>query len=506
MKSLGKSRIFFLFELLLLGSIVFVVLFPYNPKIQTFPSRDSGVFLYTGWRVSQGEIPYLQVWDHKPPVIYYINALGLSLTPGQTLGVWLMEVVSLMAAAIFCYILLKQIFSLETAIFGSFLWLFTSYYLMAGGNLTTEYALPFQLVIIWLFYKAEKQRVYDWYGFLIGLLTSVLFFTRQNAIAIPCAVGIYLFLNRILRKDIKSLSQNGLVVLLGGLLGIGIFAGYFALKGALPAFWDTAFLYNFSYVDERTGMDRINALLQGLNQLENLGLAQISFAGWSAALVFLLFKKNQLKIECRPVLWMCILALPLELWMVSLGGRPRIPYFLTLLPVMTVLAGFSLWLIFEGVAKDVPKYATAGMLVVMIISIWSVFYADYSEILNQNISPSGNLKLISYIKGHSDLQDYVLMWGAETEYNFVTRRTSPSRFVYQTPLYNLSDQNKVTEFLKDVNTNQPRLIILRAEDRLSDFRFAYRDDQIGLLMDQIKVNYKNKVKLDDWVIYSYSGN
>ncbi|MCX6069001.1 MAG: hypothetical protein NT121_25185 [Chloroflexi bacterium] len=84
-----KARIFTALELLLLLAIVFAVLLPFSPvNSQSVPSRDSGVFLYTGWRVLHGEIPYLQLWDHKPPVIYYLDALGLLLTPESIWGIW----------------------------------------------------------------------------------------------------------------------------------------------------------------------------------------------------------------------------------------------------------------------------------------------------------------------------------------------------------------------------------------------------------------------------------
>jgi hypothetical protein len=58
----------------LLGTLI--VLLPNNPNNMTLPSRDSGVFLYVGWRLLQGDIPYRDIWDHKPPLIYFVDALG----------------------------------------------------------------------------------------------------------------------------------------------------------------------------------------------------------------------------------------------------------------------------------------------------------------------------------------------------------------------------------------------------------------------------------------------
>jgi hypothetical protein len=497
-----KAWFFSALELLLLFAIVLAVLIPYGPVSGTYPSRDSGVFLYTGWRVLHGAVPYLQVWDHKPPVIYYLDALGLALSPDSTWGVWLVEVVSMGISTAFGFYLLKRIYGLFPAIFGSFLWLFTAFYLLAGGNLTNEYALPFQFALLWLFQRVESGKRVGWYGFVVGACTAFLFFTRQNTIGIAIAIGVYLLFSRLARCEFRRLLYDSLPILAGGLLVTALFIGYFALQGALPAFWDTAFLYNFSYVDERDSMDRLNALAQGFNQLESVGLAQIAFLGWGAALLLLGFKKERIEPQYRPLLWMSILALPIEIWMVSIGGRARIPYFLALLPVLSIFAGFTIWIIFDTLLKDIPRFAGALLLIFMVFSLGSVFYADYSEMSGNFLGQSSDGELVTYIQENSAPDDFVLMWGAESTYNFITRRVSPTRFVYQNPLYDQKNEEMVTEFLNDILTNRPRLIVLTAEDKLSDFHFAY---QVGALMDQIKSHYSPPVRLENWVVYTYAG-
>jgi hypothetical protein len=53
------------------------------------------------------------------------------------------------------------------------------------------------------------------------------------------------------------------------------------------------------------------------------------------------------------------------------------------------------------------------------------------------------------------------MWGAETAINFLSDRRSPTRFVYQYPLYRLCyvDGAMVEEFLIDIKNNEPAVII-----------------------------------------------
>jgi hypothetical protein len=50
------------------------------------PSLDAAVFTLVGERLAAGEIPYVQVFDHKPPGLYLLIGLGQWMT-GQ-LGAW----------------------------------------------------------------------------------------------------------------------------------------------------------------------------------------------------------------------------------------------------------------------------------------------------------------------------------------------------------------------------------------------------------------------------------
>src|SRR4026207_2167425 len=87
-----------------------ITLFPNNPNNMTLPSRDSGVFLYVGWRLLHGDIPYRDVWDHKPPLIYFVDALGIALTPGSFWGLWILQVFFIFFTLLFVYKLLDQEF------------------------------------------------------------------------------------------------------------------------------------------------------------------------------------------------------------------------------------------------------------------------------------------------------------------------------------------------------------------------------------------------------------
>src|SRR5574338_689320 len=86
----------------------FIALFPSNPGNMTLPSRDSGVFLYVGWRFLSGDVPYLDVWDHKTPLIYFVDALGITLTPNSLWGVWFLQFIFIFFTLLVIYKLLDK--------------------------------------------------------------------------------------------------------------------------------------------------------------------------------------------------------------------------------------------------------------------------------------------------------------------------------------------------------------------------------------------------------------
>src|SRR6185436_9663106 len=122
----------------LLASLVgaLITLFPNNPNNMTLPSRDSGVFLYVGWRLLTGDVPYRDVWDHKPPLIYFINGLGLSITPDSLWGIWVIQGVFLFASFLLLYKLLEKEFNTYAAISGSILFATELLTILNRGNVT----------------------------------------------------------------------------------------------------------------------------------------------------------------------------------------------------------------------------------------------------------------------------------------------------------------------------------------------------------------------------------
>ena len=86
------------------------------------PDRDSGVFLYTARQILSGDVPYRDIWDHKGPVLYFINVIGLLIEPDSPWGVWLVETTLLLFASMLSYRFCKDLFGKDVAFLSTLFW------------------------------------------------------------------------------------------------------------------------------------------------------------------------------------------------------------------------------------------------------------------------------------------------------------------------------------------------------------------------------------------------
>ena len=99
----------------------------------------------------------------------------------------------------------------------------------------------------------------------------------------------------------------------------------------------------------------------------------------------------------------------------------------------------------------------------------------------------------------------MLLWGAESMVNFYTQRPSPSRFIYQYPLYEHGyvDDKMIKEFLQDLIINPPQLIVDTRNPITPIFELPDLNKDDSRTMEEIKSNYEAVDTINSWTIYQY---
>lgn len=516
-----KSRMW-IFEFVLIVTGVLLVLLPASPMNMPWTNRDSGVFLYTGSRILNGDLPYMDVWDHKPPFIFYLNALGLFLGWGSRWGVWFIEFISLLLAAFIGFRLTKKFFGILPSILSLYLWLFSLCFLIQGGNLTTEYTLPLQFACIWLAYQSTKDDFLSWRGFLIGILCGIAFLTKQNTIGIGVAIILFLVIDRSNKSEYKKLLQELIIISFGGLSIILLIIIYFGYNNLLPEFWDSAFVYNFHYSSSDI-KSNISAIISGLQMLSETNLTQFAILGWSAGIAILFFN-NKISNELRSLLTIVLINLPIELLFVSVSGKTYPHYFMTLLPIFSIFSSLVFWLLFIGISKIEKtinsqqfnhlksgnilwtrvSYSQLIIAICVILAFSLLNIKSYIDLVRVYRKPR-YASVLTYIDKSTNDNDQVLLWGAEATINYFSDLQSPSRFVYQYPLYTPGYTSKamIEEFLSDIVQNKPALIINTKNSKTPFMEFNLTSINIEEDLRYIRSRYSQVETLGSWVVYEF---
>lgn len=447
--------------ILILLTVLFslVVLLPLFLQPLALPPRDSGVFLYTGWRIIEGDLPYRDIWDHKPPVIFYINALGLSIGNGSIIGVRGCEAVSLVTATILGYILLRKAFGEFLAFLGSLLWLLSLVLVLMGGNFTEEFALPLQFLALLSYIQAEKKGSHSWQGYVIGFTLGLVLLLRPNLVAIWVAIIIHIAF-RGLQRNWRTIAK----IITGFVAATGLVLLPLIIHNQFGSFWEAVFTYNFAYVATTT-QNRLQAIGNGIEALSRSGLFILSSIGWLLIPFYIALHSSGLQRFKRSLLGVGLGAFPTEVVFSTISGRSYLHYYISWLPISSVLGTFALFV----VSKFLHRSTQGRLLIVQIGSLVILACAAVQPIalLNQQFtdcvanSDSEDLALIEYIRRSTSHNEYVLVWGAEAGLNFLLQRQSPTRYVYQYPLFpsNPRYETAAEEFCRDIGARDPAFIV-----------------------------------------------
>lgn len=210
---------------------------------------DDQMFAYYGWRIAHGATVYLDVWDNKPPGIYWINAIGMLVGRGSYYGVVAMCVLALIVAHAAFFVAAASVYSRGAAAMTTIL---LSFYLMhadftGGTNRTETFLVACELVAV-AFYLRGWVRDCWWTWYAAGLFAGLAFLFKQVGLAAWGCMGVHLIVLVIARQLPAGVGfRRAVLLLLGAVTTVGVAAGYLANQGALSEACFAAFGFNRAY-------------------------------------------------------------------------------------------------------------------------------------------------------------------------------------------------------------------------------------------------------------------
>ncbi len=256
-----------IYGILFVAAFLFVFLFSCttSPLYEHYPfwfHGDSGIFQEMGVCLSQGGTPYVDLFDHKGPVLWFIQALGMTISPKW--GIMALQILSLFCTLIIWYktivlIVRKPIPSVLISLSG-LLFLLAFY---QRGNLCEEWCLPFISLPIYLYIRNAKGKnnnspLYSHTdSFIIGLCVGIIAMIRLNNTAPIIGFVLWHLIKCIQAKDFKRLWKD-IAIMCGGMAIVFVLCSLFYLAkagwtGVYEMIYGT-FAFNFLYFGNKNAL------------------------------------------------------------------------------------------------------------------------------------------------------------------------------------------------------------------------------------------------------------
>ena len=244
--------------LLFFLSFVFVVLFSRSTSfLYVYEGFDAAIFKQMGLAVLRGKTLYLDYFDNKGCLLYFIQALGLYL--GGNFIILLMQTISLTITLV----IWDKIIAFYREGRSRFICLAIALFLMLcfydGGDLSEEWCLPFASYPIYLYFRNlnTNKGIRKIEMLAIGICFGIIAFIRINNASAFLGFIAYLYFVLLQKKKYKKLISNVLLFLFGTMLIAGMCFMYFYVKagsiGVKEMIYGTFLSYfeYFGYQDPR---------------------------------------------------------------------------------------------------------------------------------------------------------------------------------------------------------------------------------------------------------------
>ncbi len=326
--------------LLLLG-ICIIFFIPYFPPFVDL-CYDGGVFQYMGMLLDNGQLPYTDAFDHKPPVIFILNYLGFQITPNSIWGIFFIFSFFTYIASILIYkAAFKRTNNKALSILFSAIFIGLNYNssILEDYNLTRQFTSWLTLYILYILFDTERSKL----SFsLIGSLLGIIFFTQQNEVLAIATVTLYgmFFSEKWNLNTLKTIVLNCSYLALGLLVSFGALGLIIYSWGNFNDFIDQAFLFNLNkYIGDDTFWDKLIRTISRFfvitGKLSGVLLVTLLF------IIYNLVTAYKKKITLPTELKVISIGLLIQLLASSISGRAFGHYFLMFIPFLMYILMLS---------------------------------------------------------------------------------------------------------------------------------------------------------------------
>jgi hypothetical protein len=475
---------------------------PLNPFSSSVPGIDSSVFLTIAQGILHGKLPYVDFFDHKGPLVYFIDTLGLFI--GGFTGVWLLELLFMVVSIFFAYKTARFFGNKPEALMGvAYSFLLIAWFYRAGNlslryspagewGVSEEYILPFIFASLYIFTKHyfTKIELSKIQITVLGFCFAFSLLLKSNMFAVWAAFCAVIFFRKLSQKDYNIILRYMVFFLTGVVILFTPVILYLKYTGSYDDFIQQYWSFNVTYTSTSIFQHTIYFLLT-----INRSLLPVIIT-----LIWLLKKPYKTQYDFYIAY---ALSLFFSFCLIAMGKYDAVHHHIVVIPLFVPAITFcfdQLFKLFSSARYSCVKYGTP-ILIACIFSGQIIFTALLS--MNENIgheSRNALMQMGQFVDNNTNKGDSITVLGSNCAVYLFTDRPSFSKYIYQTPIMYV-DPKIANDYIFDVTHRKPAMIIIPS---YNDDQFSFAKDVFSPILEMIDEEYYECFKSERYVIFKRS--
>lgn len=456
---LSRSEILFLLGLFLVPILL------YLPFAGAPFERDEGVYATIAQGVLNGQVPYRDLFDNKPPLVYLWYAFSFTLFGESVFAPRIVAAIFLSLTTLALFNQARMVLPMPAARLAAGLFAISTGLPWVALHANTEAYMLLPLVSSLMFFTiGMKDGQLRWFV-IAGMLAGLAMATKQVAMwnLLALAMVSLIWHARTIESQLRALAPTA-ALFAGCLLSLAAVALPFTLTGSLDDLIYANLSYNWLYINFLSYAERLANFGYGLLFFSAVAAP---FAVGALAGLVVIWRRRSAATDYVLILWAVASAIG-----VASGGRFFPHYFLQLMPSAAVLTGVVIYDRFVNGNDRVlsrPAWMIALFLIIVSVGTTTVLYLApqqaeqqvVSSVYHQKEWEASSQELGEYIKARTGPEDPIFNYGRESQLYFYADRPPAIRNFYDWALE--YDDTLLARVIADLEVARPIYFIDSAQ-------------------------------------------
>lgn len=441
---------------------------------------DSYLFAYYGSRIVAGQLLYVDLWDNKPPGIFWVDAIGLFLAGGSYVGIVVMCSLATLGSNILFFLTARRIHGPAVAAIGVVM---AAVYINlhdyhVGSNRPSTFYVFFELGVMYLYVRSFAHGVSRHRClFAAGLCAVAAVTFRQTAFSAPATMFIHQILITLTRRQSwRDLAAFVIPFALGAFTATAAVIGALFATSDLAAAWHGIVTSNLGYFARPGKSELLPELFRWRDHLQVLGLLLILASATVVHAIATRFAaygtRHTTTLSGRPpVAFALVLAwFLIALYLALIGPSKRMLYFGVVMAPLVMLAthGVSLLLKREPGESRRPRFAVivgvlwfgymmAPPLGLQVRSAQIAWFRRFDE-----RSTPRRIRTMEAIRANTAPDDPLYIWGYQPRVYWHANRPLAQRYIVTTLIeqWLQGAQPYVDVVIEELRADPPKALVI----------------------------------------------